>query len=335
MNAILPSPHAREEDKGHLTPSLSKLKYLEADLTVPGGCALYSGFSTGIIGIFVPTYMLYEEGTPIALRLIFFGGRQKSAAGIVEWIRELNPLSSDAAEPGLGVRLINADRSLHALIDSHAKDFPPLFFDGGRPETDERRLCEPEPPKGLCTANFEESFAPVGADTGNMGFAPADFSGLLRDVSAYLRQQGTDASLFDIRRFFNTENERIHMLAVQLHGEHRQFHGGFSKDDAGEKVFVSTEILRPVGTRLDVCISLPDGRMLHGIGEVKWVRKYNPLVSRHIAPPGLGLSLDNVSENGRRVAPNLSGAEGQVLYCEESPYSALKDDEGGGYQKAN
>jgi Tfp pilus assembly protein PilZ len=339
MNAISPGPHVRRENKEHRTFSSSKLKYLEADLTVPGGCTFYAGFSREVLGIFVPTYMLYQEGTPIALRLTFFGGKQKSATGIVEWIRELSPFSSDA-EPGIGVRLTDADSALHALIESYTKDFPPLFFEGGRLETDERALGEASAPKALCTEDIDASFAPMYADTTvctGTASEPADFSGLIRDVSAYLKQQGTKLSLFDTHRFFTNENERIHVFAVELSGEYQQFHGGFSKDDddAGEKVFVSTEIVRPVGTRLNLGISLPDGRMLHASGEVKWVRKYNPLVSRHLAPPGLGISLDDVSEKNRTLARNLIGTGGRVLYCEESLFPAPDDKNTALYQRMN
>jgi hypothetical protein len=98
----------------------------------------------------------------------------------------------------------------------------------------------------------------------------------------------------------------------------RQFQGGFSSEDLGQKAFVVTEILRPVGSRAMIRIELPNGHILNAEGMVRWTRKRNPLMSPQTAPPGMGIILDPIRDDQWRFALALTCGRSNILRCEET-----------------
>ena len=302
-------PHARKP-----------LRYLEADLTVPG-CVTTIGFSHEITGVFIPTFMEYPLGTEVGLRFIFDSGIVKTATGIVEWTREFHPLISET-EPGLGIHLLHSDPAVRSLLERHAAANPPLFFDNAQSEN-------PLPIPGIAPA-----LAPPNLSCSRIALPDtvpptSDFDGLLTDIAAYLdriRGSKNDSQSFNTQRnrprndspsYDDQSSDIIYATALSDVGEPRQFHGGFSAEDPGAKLFVATERLRPVGRRTAVSVVLMGGRRLEGYGTVRWVRKYNPLTSSPIAPPGLGIDLDEITESTGPLDLDSLFSRGAVLLCEE------------------
>ena len=283
-----------------------ELRYLEADLTRPG-CVSTIGFSNEINGVFIPTYVEYPIGTEVGIRLIFDSGIIKAAHGIVEWARELHPLTSDT-EPGLGVRLLHPDLALQSLLEQHADANPPLFFDNSPPGAP---VLSPD---SQYTSTLSHRRPPLETISPS-----SDFEGLLSDIAAYLERKNpkTDSESFYSPSFLDASPGIIYATALSDIGEPRQFHGGFSAEDPGAKLFIATERFRPVGSRAFVSIELPDGRHLDGAGTVRWIRKYNPLTSSPLAPPGLGIDLDEITETADPFPLDTLFSRGAVLLCEE------------------
>ncbi len=92
-------------------------------------------------------------------------------------------------------------------------------------------------------------------------------------------------------------------LEVTL-GSESQFFAGLSGDVSEGGIFVSTYRRLPVGERVSVSFTLPNGET-KAIGTVRWVRP-----ASDGAPPGLGISFDEI-EGG--------GAELVRAFCKERP----------------
>jgi uncharacterized protein (TIGR02266 family) len=74
-----------------------------------------------------------------------------------------------------------------------------------------------------------------------------------------------------------------------------QFYSGLTGDISEGGLFVATYHLRPVGTRLDLALTLPSGEV-HARGNVRWVRD-----AHGDTPPGLGVELDALSVEARKA----------------------------------
>ena len=92
------------------------------------------------------------------------------------------------------------------------------------------------------------------------------------------------------------EKGRVHArssveLQITLESE-SQFYLGFSENLSEGGVFVATYELRPVGTRLDISMSLPNvAEPIRMTGEVCWQRPYN---ESNNVPPGIGLRFASI-----------------------------------------
>lgn len=74
-------------------------------------------------------------------------------------------------------------------------------------------------------------------------------------------------------------------LDVSLGSDHN-FYAGFTENLSVTGVFVATHRLRPVGDTFEICIHLPDGTEVRGIGQVRWIRVYDEV---NATPPGMGV----------------------------------------------
>lgn len=81
-------------------------------------------------------------------------------------------------------------------------------------------------------------------------------------------------------------------LDVSLGSDHN-FYSGFAENLSVGGVFIATHLLRPVGDQVEVCIHLPDGSEIRGVGEVRWVRVFNPDSDQ---PPGIGVRFRELEE---------------------------------------
>jgi uncharacterized protein (TIGR02266 family) len=82
-------------------------------------------------------------------------------------------------------------------------------------------------------------------------------------------------------------------LDVSLGSDHN-FYAGFTENLSATGVFVATDRLRPIGETLEICIHLPGGSELRGIGQVRWVRVYDEVSA---TPPGMGVHFIELDAN--------------------------------------
>ncbi len=311
--------------------SNKKYAYLEASLHDQQGGHLYTGFAGDIDsgGVFVPTYDVRPVSTPVAIRICFGDDDNISAGGVVEWVRDHNPVVPEMV-PGMGVRLTSLDTAGRMRIEAHLEEHEPILYDDLRTEEKSIRAAP------LVSADDIRSTA----DEGDLQAVPlpevqeeqAFYKGLARDVEAYLKTLpyvGTNTpSIADERRPRSRQNtasdktgRRIALDTVTVRvaasdRSERQFHGGFSKEDGPYRVFIASHNPLPIGERIRLLIRVPGGNQLSACGNVRWVRRYNPLTSPGVSPPGMGICLEQVAPRAwKNVARQIPEGKG-YLSCE-------------------
>lgn len=100
----------------------------------------------------------------------------------------------------------------------------------------------------------------------------------------------SEATIRDFEPLADAGNHRDHSrfsvaLDVTVGSEHN-FYAGFAENLSAGGVFVATHQLKPVGSKIELSISLPGGSQVRGAGEVRWVRIFN---ERSDTPPGMGV----------------------------------------------
>jgi uncharacterized protein (TIGR02266 family) len=75
-------------------------------------------------------------------------------------------------------------------------------------------------------------------------------------------------------------------------GSDHNFYAGFAEDLSAGGVFIATHKLKPVGSKIELSINLPDGFQMRALGEVRWIRVFNETSD---TPPGMGVKFIDVS----------------------------------------
>jgi uncharacterized protein (TIGR02266 family) len=76
-------------------------------------------------------------------------------------------------------------------------------------------------------------------------------------------------------------------------GSDHNFYAGFAENLSAGGVFIATHKLKPVGSKIELCINLPDGAQIRAEGEVRWIRVFN---ERSDTPPGMGVRFNDLAE---------------------------------------
>ncbi|HVU00631.1 MAG TPA: TIGR02266 family protein [Polyangiaceae bacterium] len=106
-----------------------------------------------------------------------------------------------------------------------------------------------------------------------------------------------EEATFSEARNSQPDNRRIHPrfavdLDVSLSSDHN-FYAGFAENISSGGLFIATHVQKPVGEKMDVSVTLPDGGdPIRCVGEVRWVRVYS---EQSNVPPGLGLKFLGLS----------------------------------------
>jgi uncharacterized protein (TIGR02266 family) len=90
----------------------------------------YTGFSENIGegGIFIATFEPKPVDAAVIVNFKLPGGHPVTARGVVQWVREYNPMAPETA-PGMGVKFTDLLPKDRALIEEFAKKRAPLFYD--------------------------------------------------------------------------------------------------------------------------------------------------------------------------------------------------------------
>lgn len=75
-------------------------------------------------------------------------------------------------------------------------------------------------------------------------------------------------------------------------GSDHNFYAGFAENLSAGGVFIATHKLKPVGSKIECSINLPDSVQMRALGEVRWIRVFNDTSD---TPPGMGVKFIDVS----------------------------------------
>ncbi len=290
----------------------------------------YADFSDSIEngGVFISTYDTKPVHTPMSVRIRFPDGDRVTVDGRVEWVREYNPLTPETV-PGMGVKIQSLNQFQIGKIQAYIKNNPPMLFDNRAEPEACGTVREPEAvstPDWMCSIGelLAAAFptlapdpAPLPEDCEDRAF----FEGLARDALALAKtqypeeapstpvpappqaspgplsdQQAPAVSVQPLQTKERLSRPALRVDVIPSQSSDRQFQGGFSSEDMGARVFVSTPSPHPIGTHLALSIRSQSGHRASGTGTVRWVRRYNPMVSTVTAPPGMGILLSEISD---------------------------------------
>lgn len=76
-------------------------------------------------------------------------------------------------------------------------------------------------------------------------------------------------------------------------GSDHNFYAGFAENLSAGGVFIATHNLKPVGSKIELSVNLPDGVQVRAAGEVRWIRIFN---EQSDMPPGMGVKFLDVDQ---------------------------------------
>ena len=76
-------------------------------------------------------------------------------------------------------------------------------------------------------------------------------------------------------------------------GSDHNFYAGFAENLSAGGVFIATHKLKPVGSKIELSINLPDSVTLRALGEVRWIRVFD---EQSDTPPGMGVKFLEIDE---------------------------------------
>ena len=108
-------------------------------------------------------------------------------------------------------------------------------------------------------------------------------------------------------------SERIPFtVEVNVTSEHN-FYTGFTSDISEGGLFIATHHLQEIGSNVEFEMCLGKGKVVvHG--EVRWVREENEFSD---APPGMGVSFDNLSGEAKEVINKFINRKRESIFYDD------------------
>jgi uncharacterized protein (TIGR02266 family) len=103
-------------------------------------------------------------------------------------------------------------------------------------------------------------------------------------------------------------------VEVSMHTEHN-FYAGLTRDLSEGGLFIATVENLPVGTVMELAISLPDQAPIQALGQVRWVREYNQF--NQDFHPGVGVQFTDLSSADRQAIESFLATREPILYDSE------------------
>ena len=107
----------------------------------------------------------------------------------------------------------------------------------------------------------------------------------------------SEATILSVAPLADTGHRREHSrFSVDLDvtvGSDHNFYAGFAENLSAGGVFIATHKLKPVGSKIELSINLPDGAQVKAIGEVRWIRVFN---EHSDTPPGMGVKFEGIDD---------------------------------------
>lgn len=110
------------------------------------------------------------------------------------------------------------------------------------------------------------------------------------------------------------EHSRFHVDLDVTVGSDHNFYAGFAENLSAGGVFIATHKLKPVGSKIELAINLPDGVQLGAEGEVRWIRVFN---EHSDTPPGMGVKFTNLSESSVALIQRFLSQRDPLFFDDE------------------
>jgi uncharacterized protein (TIGR02266 family) len=111
------------------------------------------------------------------------------------------------------------------------------------------------------------------------------------------QQLRSEATIRSVDPAADDDHRREHSrFAVDLDvtvGSDHNFYAGFAENLSAGGVFIATHNLKPVGSKIELSVNLPDGAQVRAAGEVRWIRIFN---EQSDMPPGMGVKFVDVDD---------------------------------------
>jgi uncharacterized protein (TIGR02266 family) len=76
-------------------------------------------------------------------------------------------------------------------------------------------------------------------------------------------------------------------------GSDHNFYAGFAENLSAGGVFIATHKLKPVGSKIELTINLPESVQIRAAGDVRWIRVFN---EQSDTPPGMGVRFSGLAD---------------------------------------
>ncbi len=99
----------------------------------------------------------------------------------------------------------------------------------------------------------------------------------------------------------NADRRASHRVAIEAqvtYVSESNFYAGFAEDLSDGGLFIATYNLQPIGTRIEISFTLPNGHIVKAAGQVRWVRDTRD--DNDDAPPGMGVQFEALAPEDKR-----------------------------------
>ena len=127
-----------------------------------------------------------------------------------------------------------------------------------------------------------------------------------------------EATILSVAPEAESDHRREHSrfsvdLDVTIGSDHN-FYAGFAENLSAGGVFIATHKLKPVGSKIELSINLPDGAQVRALGEVRWVRVFN---EQSDTPPGMGVKFDEVAPSSAEAIQGFLARRDPLFFDDE------------------
>ncbi len=97
-------------------------------------------------------------------------------------------------------------------------------------------------------------------------------------------------------------------------GSDHNFYAGFAENLSAGGVFIATHKLKPVGSKIELTINLPEGVQIRATGQVRWIRVFN---ERSDTPPGMGVRFDELAPASVQLIQSFLARRDALFFDDE------------------
>jgi uncharacterized protein (TIGR02266 family) len=132
------------------------------------------------------------------------------------------------------------------------------------------------------------------------------------------RERRGEATILSVAPLPDAGHRREHSrFSVDLDvtvGSDHNFYAGFAENLSAGGVFIATHKLKPVGSKIELCINMPDGAQIRVEGLVRWIRVFN---EHSDTPPGMGVRFNDLAPASVALIQNFLSRREPLFFDDE------------------